>query len=272
MYLKFLILLSIIFRNNIFCKIGTCKACIFKCGLSCKNLCNKDLNRFRKLISGIKIEKEDINKANCNYTYSNFNFSNKMKKLEGKGRYIKAEDTINMNKYFEKFNEYLGDTYPGRDKFEESYEFMCSYFVLQMAPKVQYDLEAGDADSFIVLEGTIKIPEDMELEEFKKKYFLIESDQDFDLMMFNMVKNCMNNGYGFSYYLDNLNKYGYYRFEESYGEDKDDKNIEPRNKKIDELIKKDNIDKIYDSKIRGKNLIIIYKYYRKGEICIFTQK
>lgn len=271
-FLKHYIYLCTIF--NSLAEVGECALSCLRCGLCCKNLCNKDLNRLRKRIDNIKITKDDINKANCNYSYSNFNFTGKFEKLEGSGRFIKAEDSINLNKFFKEFSEYLGDEYPGHDKFEDSYDLFCSYFTSRMAAKVQYDLAGGKVDNYIVIEGTIKIPNDMTIDDFKKKYFLFEKDgNDFNYMMYNMVRNCMNNNYGFSYYLDNMSEFAEYNFELSkYDKDKNNKDLVPRNKKIENLITKENLPILFDSKIKGKNLIIIYKYYRRGEVSIFTQK
>ena len=270
-FLKHYIYLCTIF--NSLAEVGECALGCFRFSLCCRHLCNKDLNSLRKRIDSIKITKDDVNKANCNYSYSSFNFTDKFKKLEGSGRFIKAEDSINLNEFFKEFSEYLGDKYPGYDKFQNSYDLFCSYFTSRMAAKVQYDLEKGDVDKYIVIEGTIKIPNDITIDDFKKKYFLFEKDgDDFNYMMYNMVRNCMNNDYGFSYYLDNMDEIGRYNFETILDKDKNNQNLKPRNKKIDKLITKENISKIFDTKIKNKNLIIIYKYNEKGKVYIFTQK
>lgn len=262
-----------IFKNNIYSEYGECALSCFRCGLCCKNLCNKDLNKLRKRIDNIKITKDDVNKNNCSYSYSKFNFTDKFKKLEGPNRTIKAEDSINLNNFFKEFNECLGDEYPGYDKFEDSYDLFCGFFTSRMAGQVQYDLAKGDVDQYIVIEGTIKIPNDMTIDDFKSKYFLFKDDgQDFNYMMYNMVRNCMNNDYGFSYYLDNMDIFGRYNLECILNEDKNNQNTKPRNEKIDELITKENLPKLFDTKIKGKNLIIIYKYDKKGKVFIFTKK
>lgn len=253
---------------NSLAEVGECALGCFRCGLCCKNLCKRDLNRLRKQIDSIKITEKNINKPNCSYSYSNFNFTCKFKKLEGSGRFIKAEDSINLNEWFVEYDKFLGNSYPGKDKFNDSFDLFCKYFTSRMAAKVQYDLPEGDVDQYIVIEGTIKISDNMTLEEFKKQYF----ETEYELMMYNMIKNCMGNNYGFSYYLDNMDTMGRYNFEAISDKDKKDQNLKPRNKKIDELITKENISRIFDTKIKGKNLIIIYKYDRRGEVSIFTQK
>ena len=169
-----------IFKNNIYSEYSECELSCFRCCcLCCKNLCNKDLNRLRKRIDNIKITKDDVNKANCNYSYSSFNFSNKFKKLEGKGRFIKAEDSINLNEWYVEYDKYLGNSYPGAKKFSDGFDLYCDYFTSRMANKVQYDLPAGDVDKYIVIELTIKISDNMTLEEFKKQYF----ETEYELMM-----------------------------------------------------------------------------------------
>lgn len=257
-----------IISNNTFAEVGECQTCLFRCGLCCKNLCKRDLNRLRRQIDSIKITKEDINKKNCSYSYSNFNFINKFKKLEGSGRFIKAEDSINLNEWFVEYNKFLGNSYPGKDKFNDSFDLFCSYFTSRMTAKVQYNLPAGDVDKYIVIEGTIKIPDNITEEEFKKQYF----ETEYELMMYNMIKNCMSNNYGFSYYLDNLDIFKNYNLESPYEEYKKNQETKPRNEKIDELVTKENLSTIFDSKIKGKDLIIIYKYCDKGKVSIFTKK
>ena len=253
---------------NINSEVGECKLGCFRCFLCCKNLCKKEKNKLRREIDNIKVTKDDINKANCNYSYSKFNFSDKFKKLEGKGRFIKAEDSINLNEWFKIYNEFLGESYPKKKIFNETYELLCQYFTSRMAGKVQYDLPKGDVDKYIVIEGTIKIPDNITLEEFEEQYF----DAEFELIMYNMIRNCMGNNYGFSYYLDNMNEYGYYNLEGILDEDKNNQNTKPRNEKIDELVTKRNLHDIFDTKIKGKNLIIIYKYDKSGKVFIFTKK
>ena len=83
----------------------------------------------------------------------------------------------------------------------------------------------------------------------------------------------MNNNYGFSYYLDNMDNIGRYNLECILDEDKNNQNTKPRNEKIDKLITKENLDQnLFDNKIKGKNLIIIYKYNIERKVLIFTQK
>lgn len=225
----------------------------------CCSICGSGdiLETLKSKLKNIKIEKNNIvenpdNHANINADIADLKSITDGNKDENK--IIKKESIVEITAYFKAFNEYLGKEYKDKNTFNNGFDKVKEEFENNFKEKVDFDF--SKCKKYLVIEGTVKVPNDATIDKLKEQYW----NTEFEKNMFNLITNCINNNNKFYVYFDNLNKNLVY-----------DGSFKPRNKNAKkELTIKDVNDDVVN-KHKDKNLIILYVFGKKTPHVFTTQ-
>ena len=267
----FFVLYIFNFFNIITDETNTCVVKTFMC---CKRCSDSKLRNMYKNLNNLDPDKTPIKHQET----INFKDLEEIKniKIENPAGSIKPTDILDVNEWFKIFNDSLYDEYTNCDDFNYRFWHLRDVFVKKFKNKTQYDI--WSVDQYLTIEGTVKIPNNMSIEDFRNNYISAE----YEKVMYNLIRNCIKNKLNFRLYLDNLNKNGKYYQEVNDNEDYnheptkpdlgENKAYLPRNPKINKIITRFNYEELFDKEIKGKEVIILYNFGQMGEYKAFTTK
>ena len=220
------------------------------------NICgNVDiLETLKSKLQKLKIEQNNINTNTNNYEKINSDnpIIKQINNNNNNEKVVKKESIIDVTEYFIALNEYNGKEYQGKETFNKGFDELNKKFKNDIENEVDYDF--AKIIKYLVIEGTVKVPKNATLDSLKKEYWDNEKEKN----LYNLIKNCIDNGYKFYVYLDNLNK-----------DLKYDSDFRPRNKKAKKELNLNDVNQGIIDKHKDKELIILY-VLRKGEAHVFT--
>lgn len=224
----------------------------------CCSICGSGdtLETLKNKLKNIKIEKNNIVEKPDNYANINDDVADLKNITNGKkdDKIIKKESIVDITEYFKAFNEYLGKEYKDKNTFNNGFDKVKEEFENNFKDKVDFDFDK--CKNYLVIEGTVKVPNDATIDKLKEQYW----NNEFEKNMFNLITNCINNNNKFYVYFDNLNKDSVY-----------DGSFKPRNKNAKkELTRKEVKDEVLN-KHKDKNLIILYVFGKKTPHVFTTQ-
>lgn len=222
------------------------------------NICGDGnlLETLKGKLQKLTIEQNNINKnSNDHGNISNDVTDLKVVENNNKnGQVVKKESIVDVTEYFKALNNYLGKQYKGKEEFQKGFDELSQKFLNDFKDKVDFDY--SKCEKYLVIEGTVKVPNDATLESLKKQYW----DDDKQKDLYNLIVNCINNNNKFYVYFDNLNK------DLEYGN-----GFRPRNKKAKKELTLNDVNEDTINKHKGKDLIILYVLNKDQEHVFTTQ-